>query len=385
MASTGYFSMAQWANYLGRPHTATLEQAQELEGLTQLIGEPGMAEQARRLLAKTHPTPIISLGGRRYRVANQEEIVDSETGERATLYYARDSHMPVQSGSWKLFFQDKWPGSELWDLTLGQVREHFLDPFLDEEVHVQKDEITFPRVVQRGAIIARGSGVVEQTLTFQNGHSIRLVWNPGRMGEQVLQFKDGSLRQITTPTPVEIERGLLKIPLPVLTQLDEVWIRNLYHPQIHARLQKVNGKKVLFLFPFEVTLETALTYNVSRVKEPELIRSWVLFNTLFHECFGHVLMMNKFLAREAVKIIAGGEKASSTYAETNIDEWFAEGVSNFWVLQAFDLTEEAEAWRRAHPYFSALLHHLLGILEEVVEPLNENLAAWQRDMRSLPS
>lgn len=381
MAGGGYLTWAEWQARLGTPHSATLERVEELSGMADLLGGRDLVTRARTLLKKCHPTPLLLGRQTPYRVADYELFTEEETGLPWVLYYVRDNRLRRQSGSWELVHQYRRAGAKPEILSSEDVCDNFLAPYLEEASQLGLDQLTMPYLVRRSDIVLLRGGWVEQKLFFQNGHRLRFVWDPSAAGEREVKVSgEGQTTHVLVPTQRDVEEALLKVPLPALTEIDEVRIRTDYHPLINGRLQKVGDQKVLFLFPITVSDNTALSYRLSRKGDPTLLRHWVLINILFHEGFGHALT-HRMLARELVKVIAAGEPPSSPYAETNLDEWLAEGVSNLWALQAFGLQKDLVEWQERHPYFFALFSHLMAVLEGRASPLNENIEEWYEAMR----
>jgi hypothetical protein len=105
--------------------------------------------------------------------------------------------------------------------------------------------------------------------------------------------------------------------------------------------------------------------------------------TFLHESFGHGLTYkNRFLRREMIKIWCSGEEAPSDYARISDEEWFPEGVAERW-KKVVDREPDLGLWDRQFPYLSGLMLHLLGVLEECVEPANSNIELGVKIMRPL--
>lgn len=307
-------------------------------------------------------------------------VVDFERYDDGLLSYTRVMRDGKDTGAWRLFFQDALDDPNPMPLGARQIRESLLDVYLDEALHVRREEITMPEIRETGDLPTR-SGKIRKAFSLQNGRSFEILACPPLKPREIHR-RTGELVKVGQ-FPIEGLLVYLKmLPLAALAQVDEMRLSQRHHPGKIGSAMRLRDRFLVRLYPFERILKKSRDDK----SEPESAEATLVrfFYALCHEAFGHPLIYrNRYLRRELMKIVASGETPPSPYAIEGIEDWFSEGVAEYWRRHSLADEESADQWRFRHPYISGLILHLLAVLEETVEPANENIEQWARTMRPL--
>jgi hypothetical protein len=333
--------------------------------------DPESAWRRFQVLQKRE-APTITVGGVVHRV------VDFERYDDGLLSYTRETRDGIDTGAWRLFLHDRLDDPEPMMLNARHVREQLLQVYLDDALHARRDEITMPKISLLGDV-PTPDGKIRQEFSLQDGKRFAILGCPP-MKPRVVHRRSGETIKVGQ-FPIDGLLVYLKmIPQAALSLVDEFRLGQRYHPGKSGSALRLGGKFVVRLYPFERILKRSRDdMSEGETADQVLVR---FFYSLCHEAVGHpMIFRNRFLRREMIKIVASGETPPSDYSKLGIEEWFSEGAAEFWRRYHLEGDVVAGAWRFEHPFLSGLILHLLGVLEEVVDPANENIGQWARTMR----
>lgn len=304
-------------------------------------------------------------------------VVDFERYDDGLLSYTREMRDGIDTGAWRLFLHDRLDDPEPMMLNARHVREQLLQVYLDDALHARRDEIAMPQIDLLGDVPTK-DGKIRQRFSLADGKRFEILGCPP-MKPRVIHRRSGETIKVGQ-FPIDGLLVYLKmLPQAAVSRVDEFQLGQRYHPGKSGSALHLGGKFVVRLYPFERILKRSRDdTSEGESADQVLVR---FFYSLCHEALGHpMIFRNRFLRREMIKIVASGEPPPSDYSKLGIEEWFSEGAAEFWRRYQLEGDEVADAWRFRYPFLSGLILNLLGVLEEVVDPANENIGQWARTM-----
>ncbi len=293
---------------------------------------------------------------------SEYRVVDVEQTDGPILYYTRQMANGGETGRWEIFFQERADDPEIFQLTKHQIWDSLLRVYTDTNLHVLPDEITYSEPTLKDSRV-RGDGAIVHEVSLQNGHELPVVYGLG----------------YARPSVNGLMKFLGHVPLSALTQIDEIRMVTQENPTGGSTFRE--GKRLVNVFYPIMSAPIMSAEDTNR--EEQAVQFYKFLYAIHHETFGHGLMYrNRFLRREMIKIVASGEEPPSDYARTSIEEWFPEGVAERGVLVVLNDPQLAD-WDKKYLYLSGLIRHVLGVMEDAVDPANENIALWRATLRPL--
>jgi hypothetical protein len=286
---------------------------------------------------------------------SEYRVVDVERTDGFVLYYTRQMGNGGETGRWELFFQDTPEDPDIFQVTRRQIWESLLQVYTDANLYVLPDEITYSRPDLKGSRL-REDGATVHDVSLQNNHTFSVAYGPGYARPSINGFI----------------KFLGHVPLSALTQIDEIRMVPEEKPAGGSTFRE--GRRL-------VNVYYPLLSGGDVGQDERAVEFYKFLYAVHHETYGHGLMYrNRFLRREMIKIVASGEKPPTQYAQTSIEEWFPEGIAERGVMTVLN-DPKLDDWDRRYPYLSGLIRHVLGVMEDAVEPANENIGLWRDTLR----